>query len=98
MLNNAQEMLARSSRSSNPEIVHQSRTFLDLLRRFEGQIERKLEYIYRVMGHEYEIEKSRDCQVHAHHDTYHLQHTADFQQHVAEPLHQSATLGGTSRR
>ncbi len=98
VLNTAQEMLTKSARSSNPGIVQQSRTFLDLLRRFEGQIERKLEYIYRVMGHEYELEKIRDSQIPVHHDMHHQQHAADFQQPVAEPSHQSAVLGGTSRR
>jgi hypothetical protein len=98
VLNNAQEMLTKSVRSSNPGIVQQSRTFLDLLRRFEGQVERKLEYIYRVMGHEYELEKIRDSQISAHHDRHHHQHTVDLQQHVDGPLHQNTVLGGTSRR
>jgi hypothetical protein len=91
VLNKAQEMLATSSRSSNTGIVQQSRTFLDLLRRFEGQIERKLEYIYRVMGHEYELEKLSAAHESApQHLPHHEMMTSAHSTHICSGLAETA--------
>jgi hypothetical protein len=58
LLNQAQELLTKSVVSSDKEIVQMSRLLLDLVRRFETQIEKKLQYIYREMKEEYRTEKA----------------------------------------